>query len=153
MAGFADAHKSAIASGFPDTIDTYGLVSGKQTAESFVYISHLLSLFTLFVYLLGLWTSTFALGAFIGPTVAGILFDNIGFPWGTLFVIGVHLVVLGLLLVVYIDMKLTSLPEIQVTEEEPLIGQSETYGAIGGRDSEQGSSGLRYEKKTRQKNS
>ena len=28
VAGFADAHKSAIASGFPDTIDTYGLVSG-----------------------------------------------------------------------------------------------------------------------------
>jgi len=120
VAGFADAHKSAIASGFPDTIDTYGLVSG-------------------------LWTSTFALGAFIGPTVAGILFDNIGFPWGTLFVIGVHLVVLGLLMVVYIDMKLnSSLPEIQVTEEEPLMRPpSETYGAIGGRDAEPGSSGLR----------
>ena len=29
VAGFADAHKSAIASGFPDTIDTYGLVSGR----------------------------------------------------------------------------------------------------------------------------
>ena len=86
------------------------------------------------------------MGAFIGPTVAGILFDNIGFPWGTLFVIGVHLVVLGLLMVVYIDMKLnSSLPEIQVTEEEPLMRPpSETYGAIGGRDAEPGSSGLRY---------
>ena len=91
------------------------------------------------------------MGAFIGPTVAGILFDNIGFPWGTLFVIGVHLVVLGLLMVVYIDMKLnSSLPEIQVTEEEPLMRPpSETYGAIGGRDAEPGSSGLRYTPKTR----
>ena len=91
------------------------------------------------------------MGAFIGPTVAGILFDNIGFPWGTLFVIGVHLVVLGLLMVVYIDMKLnSSLPEIQVTEEEPLMRPpSETYGAIGGRDAEPGSSGLRYTPKPR----
>jgi hypothetical protein len=62
VAGFADAHKSAISSGFPDTIDTYGLISG-------------------------LWTSVFALGAFVGPTVAGILFDAVGFPYGTLFII------------------------------------------------------------------
>merc|ERR1712012_335787 len=120
VAGFADAHKSAIASGFPDTIDTYGLVSG-------------------------LWTSTFALGAFIGPTLAGILFDSVGFPYGTLLIIAIHIVVLGLLMVVYIDMKLnSSLPEIQVTEEEPLMRPpSETYRAIGGRDAEPGSSGLR----------
>ena len=71
VSGFADAHKSAIGGGFPDTIDTYGLISG-------------------------LWTSTFALGAFVGPTVAGILFDNIGFPWATLFVIGAHIVVITL---------------------------------------------------------
>ena len=41
VGGFADAHKSAISCGFPDTIDTYGLISG-------------------------LWTSVFAFGAFIG---------------------------------------------------------------------------------------
>ena len=62
VAGFADAHKSAILSGFPDTVDTYGLISG-------------------------LWTSVFALGAFVGPTVAGILIDCVGFPWGTMFII------------------------------------------------------------------
>ena len=33
VAGFADAHKSAIASGFPDTIDTYGLVSGRYISK------------------------------------------------------------------------------------------------------------------------
>ena len=42
--GFSDAHKSAIKCGFPDTIDTYGLVSG-------------------------LWTSVFAFGAFVGEFV------------------------------------------------------------------------------------
>ena len=50
VAGFADAHKSALSHGFPDTIDTYGLISG-------------------------LWTSVFAFGAFVGPTVGGILYD------------------------------------------------------------------------------
>eukprot|EP00095_Tigriopus_kingsejongensis_P003951 maker-scaffold79_size400133-snap-gene-1.9 protein:Tk03951 transcript:maker-scaffold79_size400133-snap-gene-1.9-mRNA-1 annotation:"uncharacterized mfs-type transporter" len=62
VSGFADAHKQALAAGFPDTIDTYGLISG-------------------------LWTSVFALGAFVGPTVAGILFDAIQFPMATLFII------------------------------------------------------------------
>ena len=41
VAGFADAHKEAIRNGFPDNLSTYGLISG-------------------------MWTSTFALGAFIG---------------------------------------------------------------------------------------
>ena len=44
VGGFSDAHKSAIKAGFPDTIDTYGLVSG-------------------------LWTSVFAFGAFVGENL------------------------------------------------------------------------------------
>ena len=43
VGGFSDAHKSAIKCGFPDTIDTYGLISG-------------------------LWTSVFAFGAFVGKS-------------------------------------------------------------------------------------
>lgn len=54
--------------GFPNSIETYGLVSG-------------------------LWTSTFALGAFIGPSVAGILLDNIGFRNGSMFIILLHMLV------------------------------------------------------------
>lgn len=53
------------ARGLPNNIETYGLVSG-------------------------LWTSTFALGAFVGPSVSGALFDSIGFRNSTLFVIGLH---------------------------------------------------------------
>ena len=49
VAGFADAHHQALASGFPDTVDTYGLISG-------------------------LWTSVFALGAFIGKLYFWTLF-------------------------------------------------------------------------------
>lgn len=52
----------------PDNIETYGLISG-------------------------LWTSTFALGAFIGPSVSGYLYDTVGFRQSTIFVIAIHLVV------------------------------------------------------------
>lgn len=58
----------ARAYGFPNSIETYGVVSG-------------------------LWTSTFALGAFIGPSVAGILLDNVGFRNGSMFIVLLHLVV------------------------------------------------------------
>lgn len=57
--------------GMPDSIDTYGLVSG-------------------------LWTSTFALGAFFGPTISGILFDSIGFRKAVIFIIVLHLIVAGI---------------------------------------------------------
>ncbi|MBO1764922.1 MFS transporter, partial [Escherichia coli] len=56
VATFTSAHRDAVKNGFPDDISTYGLVSG-------------------------MWTSTFALGAFIGPSAAGALFDWVGFSW------------------------------------------------------------------------
>lgn len=68
VATFTSAHRDALANGFPDDIQTYGLVSG-------------------------MWTSTFALGAFIGPSVAGALYDAVGFPWATQFVVALHLLV------------------------------------------------------------
>ena len=64
---FSSAHSEALANGFPDDLSTYGMVSG-------------------------LWTSTFALGAFIGPTIAGSLMDAIGFAWGTMFVVALHVI-------------------------------------------------------------
>lgn len=73
VGGFSDAHKSAIKAGFPDTIDTYGLVSG-------------------------LWTSVFAFGAFVGPTFGGILYDAVTFRWAImLVVIGELLSLVGLI--------------------------------------------------------
>ncbi|KAG7163416.1 MFS-type transporter SLC18B1-like [Homarus americanus] len=68
VATFTSAHRDAVVNGFPDDIETYGLVSG-------------------------LWTSTFALGAFIGPSAAGALFDWIGFGWASVFVVALHLIV------------------------------------------------------------
>lgn len=68
VATFSGSHKDALAAGLPDDITTYGLVSG-------------------------LWTSSFALGAFIGPSIAGVLFDSVGFGWGTSLVASLHLIV------------------------------------------------------------
>ena len=46
VAAFSEAQRSAVSGGFPDNLTTYALVSS-------------------------LWTSAFALGAFVGPTAAG----------------------------------------------------------------------------------
>ena len=43
---------------YPDSVSTYSLVSG-------------------------VWTSAFALGSFLGPSIAGVLYDQIGFRRGT----------------------------------------------------------------------
>merc|ERR1719334_2382172 len=80
VGGFSDAHKSAIKSGFPDTIDTYGLVSG-------------------------LWTSVFAFGAFVGPTFGGILYDAVSFRWAIFLVIIAELISL-IMLVSYLVLEL-----------------------------------------------
>jgi len=65
---FIDIIRSSVASGFADDMSTYGMVSG-------------------------LWASFFSLGAFVGPSVAGILYDTVGFRGGTLFPVGIHVLV------------------------------------------------------------
>jgi len=73
VGGFSDAHKSAVASGLPDNLDTYGLVSG-------------------------LWTSVFAFGAFVGPTAGGFLYDAVTFRWAIFLVVGLEAAALALLI-------------------------------------------------------
>lgn len=57
-------------SGFPNDIHTYGLLSG-------------------------IWSSSFALGAFLGPSIAGVLYDLVGFENGTYFEISLHVVLVS----------------------------------------------------------
>lgn len=57
-------------SGFPNDIHTFGLLSG-------------------------IWSSSFALGAFLGPSIAGILSDLVGFQKGTYFEIFLHLILVS----------------------------------------------------------
>ena len=75
VAAFAEAQGAAMAHGAPDSIATYSLVSS-------------------------LWTSSFALGAFVGPTAAGALYDSVGFDWSTLFTVGWNAAVLIAALVI-----------------------------------------------------
>ena len=67
VSSFTIAHKEAIRNGFPDNLQTYGLVSG-------------------------LWTSIFALGAFVGPSIGGLLLDKYGMPCSSLFIVVLGLV-------------------------------------------------------------
>ncbi|KAL0281503.1 UNVERIFIED_CONTAM: hypothetical protein PYX00_002475 [Menopon gallinae] len=70
VASFTDALRTSITNGFPNNLETYGLISG-------------------------LWTSTFALGAFIGPSMAGILYDTIGFENATMVVVALNALVVS----------------------------------------------------------
>nr|CAH7734219.1 unnamed protein product [Callosobruchus chinensis] len=70
VSSFSDALRTCVAHGFPNNLETFGMVSG-------------------------LWTSTFALGAFIGPSAAGILMDAVGFRYATMFIFVLHLMVGG----------------------------------------------------------
>ncbi|XP_057671964.1 MFS-type transporter SLC18B1-like [Diorhabda carinulata] len=76
VASFSDALRTSVAHGFPDNVDTYGLISG-------------------------LWTSSFALGASIGPSISGILYDIINFSNASIFVIIVHIFV-GIIVFLYL---------------------------------------------------
>lgn len=80
------------AHGLPNNLETFGLISG-------------------------LWTSTFALGAFIGPSVSGILYDNIGFRHASLFVIVLHLLV-GLMVSIFLCLAKAQVPYVEIIEEK-----------------------------------
>lgn len=71
VGSFSLAHRDAIKYGFPDDLKTYGLVSGY-------------------------WTSVFALGAFIGPTIGGFMVDTVGFPVGSQLFLILHLTLIAL---------------------------------------------------------
>jgi len=108
VGGFSDAHKSAIKAGFPDTIDTYGLVSG-------------------------LWTSVFAFGAFIGPTFGGVLYDAVTFRWAIFLVVIAEMISL-LSLIGYLCYELCSPPKQEYQRMDSSTDEvsdlpSATYGS------------------------
>jgi MFS family permease len=68
----------------------------------------------------GLWSSILALGLFVGPSVGGILMDNFGFRWGSMFVLGggIILMIMVILVIVYDKRKQSALEN----ETDPLLG-------------------------------
>jgi len=123
VATFSGAHMDVIASGMPDNLATYGLVSG-------------------------MWTSSFALGAFIGPSCAGVLLDAFGFDWACMFVVALHSVV-ALLMVLYMccfkkpsqrrDLYETLETELATKNFEHLSLKDQTHYPVRQHDSTYGS--------------
>lgn len=103
VASFTDALRTAISHGFQNNLETYGLISG-------------------------LWTSTFALGAFIGPSVAGVLYDTWGFNKGSVFIVALSTVLGAIVLAFIVFSRPRKLyVEIGKSSENLLIGSN--YGA------------------------
>ncbi|XP_073985292.1 MFS-type transporter SLC18B1-like [Rhodnius prolixus] len=118
VSSFTDALRTAISNGFSNNLETYGLISG-------------------------LWTSTFALGAFLGPSLAGILYDTWGFQHGSMSIV-VFSAAIGLTVVLFIicsSRRQHSYKEIGKSTENFLIGSkySTTNGTAGGALSDTGS--------------
>ncbi|KAF5270493.1 hypothetical protein FQA39_LY08371 [Lamprigera yunnana] len=88
VATFSDALQESFENGFPNNLETFGLISG-------------------------LWTSMFALGAFIGPSISGILYDTIGFRNATMFICVLHVLV-GIIITLFLVFhKSTNYQEIK----------------------------------------
>jgi hypothetical protein len=66
VAAFAEAHRAATEHGAPNSVVTYSLVSRWPSPPPHNDYTHNSC------RLCSLWTSAFALGAFVGPTVAGL---------------------------------------------------------------------------------
>ncbi|XP_076270313.1 MFS-type transporter SLC18B1-like isoform X2 [Rhynchophorus ferrugineus] len=92
VASFGDALRTAITHGFPDNVETFGLISG-------------------------LWTSTFALGAFLGPSISGILYDSVGFQNSSMFIVVIHLVV-GIVTSIFICLSKKTTQYVEIKEDK-----------------------------------
>ena len=106
VAAFSEAQKSAVVMGFPDDISTYSMISS-------------------------IWTSAFALGAFVGPTVSGALFDAVGFEWSTLFTVSWNMMVC---LVTMMTLMVTQCQRRHKTRLYKQLDESKTYGSTGERE-------------------
>ncbi|KAA0193882.1 hypothetical protein HAZT_HAZT003131 [Hyalella azteca] len=97
VATFSGTQKDAVEAGLPDDLTTYGLVSG-------------------------LWNSSFALGAFIGPSIAGVMFDTIGFGWGTSIIALLHLLVA--IVTIFLSCYYRYYPDEDLSERTSLLQRS-----------------------------
>jgi len=107
---FSDALRTCIKNGFPDGIKTYALVSG-------------------------IWTSAFALGACIGPSISGYLYDSIGFKRSVYFIIFLHIAVAFIFIVYLTCYKRPPNMYKQLTPEENVITRNNNESLAGSTNS------------------
>merc|ERR1712105_117241 len=80
---------------FGDNVSTYSLVSS-------------------------LWTASFALGNFIGPTSAGLLYDQVGFQWGCVVMQGLMVFMLIASLI-----SCFNVPNVEEKEEKEMVDKEQ----------------------------
>ncbi|XP_022256522.1 MFS-type transporter SLC18B1-like [Limulus polyphemus] len=96
VAPFGSALKNALRRGYPDDLSTYGMVSA-------------------------LYTSSEALGAFIGPSIGGYILGSVGFRKGTTIMLVQELMFVGLLLIFIIFKKVRKDKVTRCPENKPLL--------------------------------
>ncbi|KAH3846597.1 hypothetical protein DPMN_088900 [Dreissena polymorpha] len=92
----------------------------------------------------GLWVSMYALGDFVGPTIGGYLYDEIGFVWLMTWVAGFCIVTTGLVVMTWFFEKRCCIKKSHhvndhtdnvnnvhdVDEKTPLIHQDDTTNSM-----------------------
>ncbi|GAB6027840.1 hypothetical protein CHUAL_002066 [Chamberlinius hualienensis] len=101
VCAFIGSLKEAIKHGYSDDMRTYGLISA-------------------------LWSSAFAFGAFVGPSVGGLMLDTVGFRNGTLFIIIEHAFLFVLVVSFLLHRKYLS----PVVEPERRFSESRYHDSI-----------------------
>ena len=81
VACFGRVYKVAMELGYEDDIQTYMIISGRLIFEDTSKASR-------FFLLLGLWSTSFYFGNFLGPIVGGFLVEHLNFPVTTIFFFG-----------------------------------------------------------------
>jgi len=119
VAAFSEAQRSAVMSGFPDNIGTYAMVSS-------------------------IWTSSFALGAFVGPTASGALYDAVGFSWSTMFTVGWNAAVCVITIVCLLGERLRQLRQGEYASLEDGSFKHPTAGKETDRLIDEGHASLTY---------
>ena len=97
VAGFAEKLRAAVLSGAPDDPLTYGLVTA-------------------------IFQSAYSIGATVGPGLGGIIFDQVGFRWGTLFPLALNLGLL-LLTIIYLTCCINKKEQQESILEDPEGGK------------------------------
>ena len=102
---FGCAQKAAVAAGFPECIEVQAVISG-------------------------LFTSSFALGNFTGPTLSGIIYENLGFSYNCLVLQLLIVILLLFNTICYCLPQETSSYQVIAPDETPQYRQEDRRSSV-----------------------
>jgi len=70
---FARSNDAAVKLGYDDNLNTFLVISGNSLSQLKGIVDALM--------LIGMWTTSFYFGNFLGPSIAGVSVENFGFRW------------------------------------------------------------------------